>query len=60
MNGEKGPKRNVVLLNTAAALVAAEQAEDFEKGIRTAAKAIDEGAASEKMEALIRFTQENG
>lgn len=60
LNGEKGPKRNVVLLNTAAALVAAGQAEDFKKGIHMAEIAIDEGSALEKMEKLIRFTQENG
>ncbi|MFC1811656.1 anthranilate phosphoribosyltransferase [Thermodesulfobacteriota bacterium] len=60
LNGEKGPKRNVVLLNSSAALVASGVAEDFAEGIRAAEKSIDEGAAREKLEALIRFTQENG
>lgn len=60
LNGEKGPKRDVVLLNAAAALVASGQAEDFIEGFRMSEKAIDEGSAATKMEELIRFTQENG
>jgi anthranilate phosphoribosyltransferase len=57
--GEKGPKRDVVLINSAAALVVAEQAENLQEGIRMAEISIDKGAAVEKMEALIRYTQEN-
>jgi anthranilate phosphoribosyltransferase len=60
LNGEKGPKRNVVLINAAAALVAAGQAEDFKQGIRMAETAIDDGTAAKKMEALIKYSQENG
>jgi len=60
LNGEKGPKRNVVLINAAAALVAAGQAEDLKQGIRMAESAIDDGAAANKMEALIKYSQENG
>lgn len=60
LNGEKGPKRNVVLINAAAALVAAGQAKDLKQGIRMAERAIDDGAATQKMEALIKFSQENG
>ena len=59
LNGEKGPKRNVVLINAAAALVAAGQAEDLKQGIRMAETAIDDGAAAKKMEALIKYSQEN-
>jgi anthranilate phosphoribosyltransferase len=59
LNGEKGPKRNVVLINAAAALVAAGQAEDLKQGIRMAETAIDDGAAANKMEALIKYSQEN-
>ncbi|MBW1728215.1 MAG: anthranilate phosphoribosyltransferase [Deltaproteobacteria bacterium] len=58
--GEKGPKRDVVLINSAAALVVAEQAENLQEGILMAEISIDKGAAAEKMEALIRYTQENG
>jgi anthranilate phosphoribosyltransferase len=60
LDGEKGPKRNIVLINAAAALVAAGQAEDLKQGIRIAETAIDEGGAAKKMEALIRYSQENG
>ena len=59
LNGEKGPKRNVVLINAAAALVAAGQAEDFEQGILMAETAIDDGSAAKKMEALITYSQGN-
>lgn len=58
--GEKGPKRDVVLLNTAVALVAAGKAADFKEGIGLAETAIDSGAAADKLRALIDFTQENG
>ena len=60
LQGEKGPKRNVVLLNAAAALIASAQADDFHDGIRLAKIAIDNGASYEKMDALVKFTQENG
>ncbi len=59
LDGEKGPKRDVVLLNAAAALVAAEQAENLHEGIRMSEISIDGGNATEKLEALIKFTQEN-
>jgi anthranilate phosphoribosyltransferase len=58
LDGEKGPKRDVVLLNAAAALVAAEQAENLQEGIRMAEISIDGSNATEKLEALIKFTQE--
>lgn len=60
LQGVKGPKRNVVLINAAAALVAAGQAEDLKQGIRIAETAIDDGGAAKKMEALIKYSQENG
>ncbi len=59
-DGEKGPCRNVVLINAAAALVAAGMASDFSEGINFAQKSIDGGAAKDKLNSLIRFTQENG
>ncbi len=60
LSGEKGPKRNVVVLNASAALVAAGVAVDFNEGIRMAEASIDKGAAASKLEELVRFTQENG
>ena len=52
LQGEKGPKRDIVLLNAAAALVVAEKAEDLRHGIALAGKSIDSGAA---LSALDRF-----
>lgn len=54
--GEKSAKRAVVLMNAAAALVAAGRAEHLKAGAETAAQAIDSGAAAKKLDALIEFT----
>jgi anthranilate phosphoribosyltransferase len=59
-SGEKGPRRDVVVVNAGAALVAAGVARDFSVGIGMAEAAIDRGEARGKLEALVRFTQENG
>ena len=59
LNGEKGPRRNVIVLNSAAALVAAGKAEDFKDGIHLAGASVDKGAAVEKLEALIEYTTQN-
>ena len=53
--GERGPKRDVVLLNTAPALVAAGAASTWKEGIRLAAESIDSGAALRKLEELRGF-----
>jgi len=60
LGGEKGPKRDVVLLNTAAALVASQKAADLTTGIELAEQAIDSGAAMGKLEALVAYTRDNG
>jgi anthranilate phosphoribosyltransferase len=60
LKGEKGPKRDVVLLNTAAALVACQKAADLTTGIALAEQAIDSGAALGKLEALVAYTRDNG
>ena len=54
--GESGPRRDIVLANAAAALVAAGRAADFLEGVRLAAQSIDSGAAAAKLDALIAFT----
>ena len=51
------PHREIVLANAAAALVAAGRATDFLDGARLAAKSIDTGAAREKLEAFVAFSQ---
>jgi anthranilate phosphoribosyltransferase len=53
--GAAGRKRDVALVNAAAALVAAGRAPDFTCGMRLAAEAIDSGAALAKLERLAAF-----
>jgi anthranilate phosphoribosyltransferase len=52
LKGEKGPHRDVVLINAAAALVTGGAAETLREGIRIAASSIDTGAALKKLAAL--------
>ena len=54
LKGEKGPKRNAVLLNAGAALYIAEKAESFADGIKLAEELIDSGKALEMLEAFKR------
>jgi len=56
--GEKSPRRDVVLLNAAAALVAAGKADHLHEAVPVASKAIDSGAAAEKLAALASFTNQ--
>ncbi len=53
--GEQGPRRDVVLVNAAAALIAAGLAWDFRAGIECAAQAIDSGNVERKLTALVEF-----
>ena len=54
--GEKGPRRDIVLVNASAALVAAGRVANFAEGMSLAATSIDSGAAQAKVEQLARFT----
>ena len=56
LGGEKSPRRDVALLNAAAALVAAGRAGRIADAIPLAVQSIDSGAAAEKLAALARFT----
>jgi anthranilate phosphoribosyltransferase len=56
LSGKKSARRNVVLLNAAAALVAAGRADHLRDALPLAANAIDSGAALAKLKALIAFT----
>jgi anthranilate phosphoribosyltransferase len=60
LSGEQGPHRDVVVLNAAAALVAADLAPDLKTGVERAIEAIDTGAAQKKLEGLVRLTAEMG
>ena len=57
LKGERGPRRDFVCINAAAALVAAARATDFLEGTRLAERAIDSGLAKAKLQALIEFTR---
>ncbi len=56
LGGKKSPRRDVVLLNAAAALVAASKADHLADALPLAARSIDSGAAASKLDALVRFT----
>lgn len=58
LNGEKGPKRDMVLLNAAAAFIAAGIDDNFSDGIERGKDSIDSGSAKEKLDKLILFTQQ--
>jgi anthranilate phosphoribosyltransferase len=55
--GDNSARRDVVLLNAAAALVAAGRADHLRDAVPLAAKAIDSGAALKKLEALAKFSK---
>jgi anthranilate phosphoribosyltransferase len=56
LGGKKSARRDVVLLNAAAALVAAGRADHLGEAIAMAARSIDSGSATAKLEALVSFT----
>lgn len=56
LKGEHGPKRDIVLLNAAAALIVASKAKDFKEGIKMAEESIDSGSALKKLQQLIGST----
>jgi anthranilate phosphoribosyltransferase len=56
LGGERGAARDIVLVNAAAALMAAGATEDLRAAMRLAAESVDSGAARGKLEALVRFT----
>ena len=55
LGGEKGAKRDMVLLNSGAALMAAGICDDLRSGIARAAETIDSGKALKKLEQLVSF-----
>lgn len=57
LGGEKSARRDVVVLNSAAALVAAGKADHLAEAVPLAAKSIDTGAAKTKLEKLIEFSK---
>jgi len=55
---EKGAKRDIILLNAAAAFTAADAVKDFQEGIEMAKKSLDSSRALKKLEDLIKFTNQ--
>src|SRR5215471_15314409 len=56
LEGEKSPRRDIVLMNAAAALVAAGRADSLSEAMPLAIQSIDSGAARAKLGALVEFT----
>jgi anthranilate phosphoribosyltransferase len=57
LSGEVGVRRNIVIMNAAAALVAGNQASDLKEGVCIAEKTIDSGQALAKLDELIKLSQ---
>lgn len=57
LKGEKSARRDIVILNAAAAIICGGAANDFKEGIKKAANSIDSGAALEKLNRLIEYTR---
>jgi len=57
LDGEKGPHREIVLVNSAAALMVAGLAPGAREAMRLAAESIDSGAARSKLRRLAEFTR---
>lgn len=56
---ERGPKRDIALLNGAAAITVAGKAEDLSRGLELARQSVDTGAALKKLELLIEVSREH-
>jgi anthranilate phosphoribosyltransferase len=56
LDGKKGPARDVVLLNSGAAVYISGSAATIQDGIRLAAQSIDSGNARQKLEQLVEMT----
>jgi anthranilate phosphoribosyltransferase len=54
---EAGPRRDIVLMNASAALVAGGRAKELKDGVELAAQSIDSGAARERLERLVAYSQ---
>lgn len=56
LHGERGPRRDVVLLNAAAALLVAGVASDLREGVERAGESIDSGRAAGALRLLARLS----
>jgi anthranilate phosphoribosyltransferase len=60
LSGQPGPKRDIALLNAAAALVVAEVSPDLEQALKQAAQAVDSGQARRTLEMLVQCSRGAG
>ena len=58
LNGVKGPHREIVLINSAVALLAADKVPDIKSGIQVAKESIDTGKALNAMNSFIELSKE--
>ncbi len=57
LEGTQGPKRDIVLLNAAAAIYVGGKTESIADGLELARESLDDGAARRKLRAMIRFSE---
>jgi len=57
LSGNRGPQRDVVLMNAAAVLLAGDRVENLGQGFKLAEEVIDSGRAMQKLEQLVAFSQ---
>ncbi|AQS41360.1 MAG: Anthranilate phosphoribosyltransferase [Candidatus Tokpelaia hoelldobleri] len=60
LEGEKSAYRDIVLFNSAAALIIADKAKDLHEGVALAAQSIDSGAAKARLQHLIKVSNSDG
>lgn len=60
LQGEAGPRRDIVLMNAAAALVVGGKARDLKDGVALAAQSVDSGAAARKLADLVDLSRKLG
>lgn len=60
LGGEKGPLRDVAVMNAAAALLAGDKVTELKEGVRLAVEIIDSGRAREKLDGLVRLSRSLG
>jgi len=58
LSGEQGPALDIVLVNASVALMAAGRVSDFTEGVRAARESIDSGKAREKLDQLVKVTNQ--
>jgi anthranilate phosphoribosyltransferase len=57
LEGERGPKRDLAVLNAGAAIYVAGRAETLEAGVREAEAAVDDGRAAARLDHLVEMTR---